>query len=52
MIEADAFGLGSSQLVESSEQGMLAQAARAQRQGERHRLPRLGAASDERQSSR
>jgi glycine betaine/proline transport system substrate-binding protein len=34
MIEADAFGLGGFTLVESSEQGMLAQAARAERQGE------------------
>ncbi len=34
MIDADAFGLGGFQLVESSEQGMLAQAARAERQGE------------------
>jgi glycine betaine/proline transport system substrate-binding protein len=33
MIEADAFGLGGFTLVESSEQGMLAQAARAERQG-------------------
>ena len=34
MIAADAFGLGDFELVESSEQGMLAQAARAERQGE------------------
>lgn len=34
MIAADAFGLGGFTLVESSEQGMLAQAARAQRQGQ------------------
>jgi len=34
MIDANAFGLGGFQLVESSEQGMLAQAARAERQGE------------------
>jgi glycine betaine/proline transport system substrate-binding protein len=34
MISADAFGLGGFTLVESSEQGMLAQAARAERQGE------------------
>jgi glycine betaine/proline transport system substrate-binding protein len=34
MIEADAFGLGGFTLAESSEQGMLAQAARAERQGE------------------
>ena len=34
MIEADAFGLGDFTLVESSEQGMLAQAERAERQGE------------------
>jgi glycine betaine/proline transport system substrate-binding protein len=34
MIEADAFGLGGFTLVESSEQGMLAQAARAERQDE------------------
>jgi glycine betaine/proline transport system substrate-binding protein len=34
MIAADAFGLGEFELVESSEQGMLAQAARAERQGE------------------
>jgi len=34
MIEADAFGLGAFDLVESSEQGMLAQAERATRRGE------------------
>ncbi len=34
MIAQDAFGLGGFELVESSEQGMLAQAARAERQGE------------------
>ncbi len=34
MIASDAFGLGGFELVESSEQGMLAQAARAERQGE------------------
>ncbi len=34
MIDNDTFGLGGFHLVESSEQGMLAQAARAQRQGE------------------
>lgn len=34
MIEADAFGLGSFEVVESSEQGMLAQIARADRRGE------------------
>jgi glycine betaine/proline transport system substrate-binding protein len=34
MIAADAFGLGGFSLVESSEQGMLAQAERAARQGE------------------
>jgi len=34
MIEDDAFGLGSFQLVESSEQGMLSQVARAERRGE------------------
>jgi glycine betaine/proline transport system substrate-binding protein len=34
MIASDAFGLGDFELVESSEQGMLAQAARAERQGE------------------
>jgi glycine betaine/proline transport system substrate-binding protein len=34
MIETDTFGLGDFELVESSEQGMLAQAARAERQGE------------------
>jgi glycine betaine/proline transport system substrate-binding protein len=34
MIAEDAFGLGGFSLVESSEQGMLAQAARAARQGE------------------
>ncbi len=34
MIDADQFGLGEFELVESSEQGMLAQAARAERQGE------------------
>jgi glycine betaine/proline transport system substrate-binding protein len=34
MIDADTFGLGGFQMVESSEQGMLAQAARAERQGE------------------
>ncbi len=34
MIAADAFGLGGFEIVETSEQGMLAQAARAERQGE------------------
>ncbi len=34
MIDSDTFGLGGFELVESSEQGMLAQAARAERQGE------------------
>ncbi len=34
MIEAGAFGLGEFQLVESSEQGMLSQVARAERRGE------------------
>ena len=34
MIDTDTFGLGDFELVESSEQGMLAQAARAERQGE------------------
>ncbi|MEL6234417.1 MAG: choline ABC transporter substrate-binding protein [Pseudomonadota bacterium] len=34
MIEADAFGLSGFELVESSEQGMLAQAVRAARRGE------------------
>jgi glycine betaine/proline transport system substrate-binding protein len=34
MIEADAFGLGGFTLVESSEQGMLSQAQRAERQGD------------------
>lgn len=34
MIDGDMFGLGDFQMVESSEQGMLAQAARAERQGE------------------
>jgi glycine betaine/proline transport system substrate-binding protein len=34
MIEADQFGLGGFELVESSEQGMLAQVRRAERQGE------------------
>ncbi|MGP9789922.1 choline ABC transporter substrate-binding protein [Roseinatronobacter sp. NSM] len=34
MIEADAFGLAGFELVESSEQGMLAQVARADRRGE------------------
>ena len=34
MIEQDAFGLGGFDLVESSEQGMLAQVARASRRGE------------------
>jgi glycine betaine/proline transport system substrate-binding protein len=34
MIDANAYGLGGFQMVESSEQGMLAQAARAERQGE------------------
>ena len=34
MFEADAFGLGGFDLVESSEQGMLAQVARAERRGE------------------
>jgi glycine betaine/proline transport system substrate-binding protein len=34
MIEKDAFGLGGFELTESSEQGMLAQAARAEKSGE------------------
>ncbi len=34
MMEADAFGLGAFELVESSEQGMLSQVARADRRGE------------------
>ncbi|PZX47342.1 glycine betaine/proline transport system substrate-binding protein [Roseinatronobacter thiooxidans] len=34
MIDADAFGLGGFEVVESSEQGMLAQVARADRRGE------------------
>lgn len=34
MIAADAFGLGGFEVVETSEQGMLAQAERAERQGE------------------
>ena len=34
MIDADAFGLGDFTVVESSEQGMLAQVARAERRGE------------------
>ena len=34
MFEADAFGLGGFEIVESSEQGMLAQVARAERRGE------------------
>ncbi len=34
MIEADAFGLGSFEIVETSEQGMLAQAERAESRGE------------------
>jgi glycine betaine/proline transport system substrate-binding protein len=34
MIESDAFGLGKFELKESSEQGMLAQAARAEKSGE------------------
>ncbi len=34
MIAADAFGLGDFEVVETSEQGMLAQAERAERQGE------------------
>ena len=34
MIEKDAFGLGGFELKESSEQGMLAQAARAEKSGE------------------
>ncbi|MFQ8431303.1 choline ABC transporter substrate-binding protein [Amaricoccus sp. W119] len=33
MIQSDTFGLGDFELVESSEQGMLAQASRAERQG-------------------
>ena len=34
MIDSDAFGLGDFEVVESSEQGMLAQVARAERRGE------------------
>ena len=47
MIDKDAFGLGEFELKESSEQGMLAQAARAREERRGDRLPRLGAASDE-----
>ena len=47
MIDADKFGLGDFELKESNEQGMLAQAMRAERRRRGHRLPRLGAASDE-----
>ena len=44
MIAKDAFGLGKFELKESSEQGMLAQAARGAEERRGHRLPRVGAA--------
>ena len=49
MIDDNAFGLSDFEVVESSEQGMLAQVARLTRREEPDRIPRLGAASDERE---
>ena len=49
MIEDDKFGLEGFELVESSEQGMLAQVERATRAQGADRVPRLGAAPDEHQ---
>ena len=49
MIKADKFGLQKFQIVESSEQGMLAQVERAVEAQGADRLPRLGAAPDEHQ---
>ncbi len=49
MISNDHFGLSAFELIESSEQGMLAQVAKADGDGRADRLPRLGTASDERQ---
>ena len=47
MIKQNQFGLGDFKLIESSEQGMLA-AGRARRRAQgAHRVPRVGAASDE-----
>ena len=47
MIRKDALGLGGFRLVESSEQGMLAEVERAVRAPAAHRVPRLGSAPDE-----
>ena len=49
MIKNNTFGLGGFELVESSEQGMLAQVERAVKREPADRLPRLGAAPDEQQ---
>ena len=49
IIKGDKFGLKDFQLVESSEQGMLAEVQRATSSQGGRRLPRLGAPSDERQ---
>ena len=42
MISGNTFGLGDFKLLESSEQGMLAQVERAMHAHRRHRVPRLG----------
>ena len=47
MIKQNLFGLGTFKLVESSEQGMLAEVERAVRAQAADRVPRLGAAPDE-----
>ena len=47
MLKQNQFGLGDFKLVESSEQGMLAQVERAYRDKAAHRVPGLGAAPDE-----
>ena len=49
IIKGDKFGLKDFQLVESSEQGMLARGAARHHPQRGRRVPRLGAASDERQ---
>ena len=47
MLKQDQFGLGDFKLIESSEQGMLAQVERAYRNQAAHRVPGVGTASDE-----
>ena len=49
MIDEDAFGLTGFEVIESSEQGMLAEVQRASRSNKADRVPGLGAAPDEHQ---